>query len=204
MRTWLRACLFILCSITALSGPVRIHAQQPMTPVPFMPFSDGNDSMVTADLRYQIGTTNFIIVVPTGFVTDFASVPRVFWSILPPAGSYQLAAVVHDFLYWDQGCTREQADALLRSAMIESRVEAYKRDIIYEAVRRGGGTAWATNTAEKAAGHPRVVPATYRAIPALMTWSVYRAQLIAAGIRPDPAPATPPAYCNAAGAVIGH
>ena len=203
MWTCARACLFVLCGITALAGPGRVQAQQPMTPVPFMPFADGNDSMVTADLKYQIGTTNFIIVVPAGFVTDFASVPRVFWSILPPAGTYQLAAVVHDFLYWDQGCTREQADALLRAAMIESRVEAYKRDIIYEAVRRGGGTAWATNAAEKAAGHPRIVPPSHRAIPALMTWSVYRAQLIAAGFRPDPAPATPPSYCGAAAAASG-
>jgi len=50
--------------------------------------------------------------VPAGFVTDFASTPRALWSVIPPTGRYQLAAVVHDFLYWDQGCTREQADTV--------------------------------------------------------------------------------------------
>jgi uncharacterized protein DUF1353 len=189
--------------VIAASG-LRPAAQQPIQPVPFMPFADGNDSMVITDLTYIIGTTNFRIVVPAGFVTDFASIPRVFWSVLPTTGNYQLAAVVHDFLYWDQGCTREQADQLLRAAMIESRVETLKREIIFEAVRRGGEGAWTINAAEKAAGKPRVVPAAFRTIPALMTWATYRNQLMAAGTRPDPSPATPPTYCAAAGAVTPH
>jgi hypothetical protein len=81
-------------------------AQQPITPVPFTPFSDGENSVVVSDLTYQIGRTSYVITVPAGFVTDFASTPRAIWAVLPPFGTYQLAAVVHDFLYWDQGCTR--------------------------------------------------------------------------------------------------
>jgi hypothetical protein len=202
-RRFARIFVAAFAAVTLVTA-VHIDAQQPITPVPFMPFADGNDSMVTADLKYQIGTTDFTVVVPAGFVTDFASVPRAFWSLLPPAGTYQLAAVVHDFLYWDQACTREQADGLLRAAMIESRVEPAKRTIIYEAVRRGGGGAWAINAAEKAAGKPRIVPANFRSIPALMTWAIYRNQLIVAGVRPEPSPTTAPAYCTAAGAVNGH
>ncbi len=99
-------------------------AQQPIPPVPMTPFGDGQDSVLMGDLTYQIGNTSHVIVVPTGFVTDFASVPRAFWAVLPPFGNHQLAAIVHDFLYWDQGCTREQADALLRVGMAESAVEA--------------------------------------------------------------------------------
>src|SRR6266850_4958854 len=78
-------------------------AQQPIRPVPFTPFGDGQDSVLMADLKYQIGNTNYVIIVPAGFVTDFASTPRAIWAVLPPVGQYQLAAVVHDFLYWDQG-----------------------------------------------------------------------------------------------------
>ncbi|WP_250530524.1 DUF1353 domain-containing protein, partial [Caballeronia sp. ATUFL_F1_KS4A] len=28
------------------------------------------------------------VIVPTGFVTDLASIPRIFWSVLPPDGDY--------------------------------------------------------------------------------------------------------------------
>jgi threonine/homoserine/homoserine lactone efflux protein len=37
-----------------------------------------------SELSYRIGDTTHIIVVPAGFVTDFASTPRAIWSVLPP------------------------------------------------------------------------------------------------------------------------
>lgn len=39
-----------------------------------------------------------VIKVPTGFITDFASVPRIFWSVFPPFGKYTKCAVLHDRL----------------------------------------------------------------------------------------------------------
>lgn len=39
-----------------------------------------------------------LICIPAGYRTDFASIPRLFWSILPPHGRYGKAAVVHDWL----------------------------------------------------------------------------------------------------------
>jgi len=190
-----------LAAVIAL-GALPVSAQQPIRPVPLTPFADGESSVLMADLRYQIGTTNFVIVVPKGFVTDFASTPRALWAVLPPFGTYQLAAVVHDFLYWDQGCTREQADDLLRVAMFESKVESAKRDVIWQAVRRFGGTAWNQNAAAKAAGQPRVIPAADLDLPPLATWAEYRAALAAKGVRPDPTPRQPPDYCGAAASVI--
>lgn len=178
--------------------PVTLTGQQPIIPVPFMPFGDGENSVVMSDLRYQVGTTRFVITVPIGFVTDFASTPRAIWAVLPPFGQYQLGAVVHDFLYWDQGCTREEADALLRAAMAESRVEPLKRDAIWQAVRRGGESAWTKNASEKQAGLPRIIPAADLKIPALVAWQDYRSQLFQRGVRPAPRPAAPPDYCGAA------
>jgi hypothetical protein len=195
------ACLSGLSIALALIGPPDAVAQQPIAPAPFTPFGDGQSSVLMADLKYEIGTTNFTIVVPAGFVTDFASTPRAIWAVLPPFGTYQLAAVVHDFLYWDQGCTREQADALLRVAMEESKVGPAKRDVIWEAVRKFGGTAWADNARAKAAGQPRIIPKEDLNIPPLVTWPDYRAQLIAKGVRPQPTPTSPPDYCGAAGLV---
>jgi len=39
------------------------------------------------------------IMIPKGFVTDGASVPRVFWSLFPPNRTdYLPCAIVHDYL----------------------------------------------------------------------------------------------------------
>lgn len=40
-----------------------------------------------------------VVNVPTGLVTDFASVPRPFWFWVAPWGRHGRAAVVHDHLY---------------------------------------------------------------------------------------------------------
>jgi hypothetical protein len=40
-----------------------------------------------------------VILVPAGYVTDFASVPMLLWSFFPPIGKYNRAALVHDYLY---------------------------------------------------------------------------------------------------------
>ena len=137
------ACGIWLCLVVSFIVMSDLIAQQPIRPVPLTPVGDGQDSVLVADLKYQIGSTNFVIVVPAGFVTDFASTPRAIWAVLPPVGPYQLAAVVHDFLYWDQACTRQQADDLLRVAMAESKVKPFERDVIWQAVRKFGETAWA-------------------------------------------------------------
>jgi Protein of unknown function (DUF1353) len=187
-------CLTFLLS---LLFPQWAIAQQPIAPVPMTPFGDGQDSVLTGNLEYRVLQTTFVIVVPTGFVTDFASTPRALWSVIPPIGRYQLAAVVHDFLYWDQGCTREQADAIFRVAMAESNVKPYERDLMWQAVRRFGQSAWNDNAAAKQAEKPRIVPAAYMNIPPLVTWSDYQDQLVRQGIKPAPTPATPPVYCTA-------
>jgi len=161
------------------------------------PFGDGRDSMLTVNLKYQVLQTTFVVVVPAGFVTDFASTPRALRSVIPPTGRYQLAAVVHDFLYWDQACEREQADAIFRVAMAESNVKPFERDLMWQAVRRFGLSAWNDNAAAKQAGKPRIVPAAYMNIPPLVTWSDYQVQLMMQGIKPEPTSPTPPLYCTA-------
>jgi len=49
--------------------------------------------------------------VPKGFITDFATIPRIFWKILPPYDPrYGKAAVIHDFLYYTGIGDRRWAD----------------------------------------------------------------------------------------------
>ncbi|MGB7601258.1 MAG: DUF1353 domain-containing protein [Candidatus Sulfotelmatobacter sp.] len=95
--------------------------------------------------------------VPVGFVTDFASIPRVFWSFLPTDGDYAYAAVIHDFLYWTQSRPREVADQIFRMSMQDFKISSATIEVIYQAVRLGGGSAWSENAKLKAAGEGRVL-----------------------------------------------
>jgi len=88
------------------------------------------------------------VEIPRGFRTDFASVPRLFWQIIPPVGLYGKAAVVHDYLCsqrwiykknglgWElYGVTRREADQIFREAMKVLGVGKIKRNIMYLGVR---------------------------------------------------------------------
>ncbi len=84
------------------------------------------------------------IVVPQGYLTDGASVPRVFWSFFPPWGRYGHAAVLHDWLceylgYWDGDnwtrISRKEADNILNDAMKELGVSKATRVTMYTAVK---------------------------------------------------------------------
>lgn len=81
-----------------------------------------------------------LIVVPEGFVTDFASVPRVpvaFWLTGDTAHD---AAVVHDYLYTTGQVKRATADAVLMEAMTVTGIPAWRRYAMYYAVRAFGGS----------------------------------------------------------------
>lgn len=93
------------------------------------------------------------IEVEEGFDTDYASVPRIFWSIYPPDGSYTPAAIIHDALYFYQArhdgtgvaesITRAEADTVFLEAMTALGVPLLRRRILHRAVRVGGWLPWA-------------------------------------------------------------
>lgn len=95
--------------------------------------------------------------VPVGFVTDFASIPRVFWSALRPDGLYAYAAVIHDYLYWEQFFTRAQSDSILKACMEDFKIDAATVWAVYNGVRLGGESAWSENSSKKANGEKRTL-----------------------------------------------
>jgi len=99
------------------------------------------------------------VTVPTGFVTDLASVPRVFWSILQPDGLYAYAAVVHDYLYWTQSGSKDEADSVFRYTMEELGVGSATIKTLYQAVHLAGQSSWDENARLKASGEKRVLTA---------------------------------------------
>lgn len=165
-------------------------------PPPTMrPFADSHDWVLVEDMTYQIGQSGHRIIVPKGFVTDFASIPQPLWSFgLSPYGRYSKAAVIHDYLYWAQGCTKEQADNILVIAMKESGVGGGTATTIYEGVHLGGASSWESNRKERDKQLPRVIPSEYLAIPDNATWSEYRQVLNRKGVK-DPQFPVNPAYC---------
>lgn len=97
------------------------------------------------------------VEVPVGFVTDLASIPRIFWSELRPDGDYAHAAVIHDYLYWTQTLPRDRADEIFRFEMQDLRVQNRTIAAIYRAVRVFGGSAWDNNARLKVNGEKRVL-----------------------------------------------
>jgi hypothetical protein len=182
--------IVFLCRVAASAWP-----QQPIDAPLLKPFADNHDWVLFSDLDYRVGDSAITITVPKGFVTDFASIPQPFWSAgLSPNGKYSKAAIVHDYLYWVQRCTRRQADNILMIAMKESGVDVATRTAIYEGVRLGGDTAWESNASERMQGLPRIVPESELGFGAMALWRDYRQTLVQNGVT-DPPLAIEPDYC---------
>lgn len=81
-------------------------------------------------------------LVPAGFKTDFASVPRLPLAYWFTGDSAHLSAVLHDWLcrtlYADGLMTWREAADVFRVAMAEEGVEAWRRWLMYWAVRLFG------------------------------------------------------------------
>lgn len=80
------------------------------------------------------------LAIHAGFVSDLASVPRLFWPIVPPYGKHLEAAMLHDFLI-RSGWPRKKADREFRHAMCKAGVKPWRRNVMFWAVR-----AWSVLT----------------------------------------------------------
>lgn len=87
------------------------------------------------------------LTVPTGFITDFHSVARGLWNILPP-DDWAEAAVAHDALYRfgknDDGLSisRLEADQVHRECNIHVGAPKVRAEIMYRGLRLFSGGAW--------------------------------------------------------------
>lgn len=92
--------------------------------------------------------------VPAGYLSDGASVPRLFQWLIPAWGRYGQAAVLHDILCdtlqlfkngVPVGITRREADHLFLDGMIAAKVPWYTRWVLFAAVRLWGMFGWRSN-----------------------------------------------------------
>lgn len=56
---------------------------------------------LATQLRIQLSNGR-IITIPEGFETDISSAPKFLWWICPPFGDFNIAAIIHDWLYVDK------------------------------------------------------------------------------------------------------
>lgn len=95
-----------------------------------------------APLSYDSDLAGSRITAPKGFITDFASVPRILGIYDLEGGKCNKAAVIHDWLYSTQVVSRETADKILREAIVASGYSQFTAAMFYAAVRIGGASHW--------------------------------------------------------------
>lgn len=113
------------------------------TPLVVQPMS-AREWKLVEPFEYHVGSkdSDEVITIPAGFTTDFASVPRLFWSILPPWGKYGKAAVVHDYCYRNGLYMRKRCDDIFLEGMIVLKVAVWRRYAMYYAVRLFGCSSY--------------------------------------------------------------
>ena len=80
------------------------------------------------------------ITVPSGYRTDFASVPRFFHRLVSPVGRHGKAAIIHDWLCDESPKTTDYRTAadIFNEAMQALGVSWTRRQIMVAAVKLGG------------------------------------------------------------------
>ena len=81
-----------------------------------------------------------VITVPKGFITNFAT-----W--IKPRGRYEIAAVLHDWLYTKRGrrvygMSRHMADKIFKEVMRRAGCSQARINMMYYGVRLFGWMAW--------------------------------------------------------------
>lgn len=110
-------------------------------------YIDGKQWRLNRSIRYSTDKGQEFIV-SIGFITDFASIPRPLWSILPPTSpKCAKSAVLHDYLYkFGFSCqplvTRKHADDLFKEGLLSLGASKSLTNIVYWSVRVFGGTAY--------------------------------------------------------------
>ncbi|SNR33207.1 DUF1353 domain-containing protein [Blastococcus mobilis] len=118
-----------------------------------MPFARGPVLCYRGAGQYAtVGPTEYVgeddvLHIPSDFPTDLASVPRLFWTLIPPTGAYEKAAVLHDWLCVQLArarstggrapVTARDTDGLFRRVMREGQVGFVTRWLMWVGVRWG-------------------------------------------------------------------
>ena len=115
-----------------------------LTPLVAKKIGDDNNPLweLAQPLIFKSMILGGVITVPSGFKTDFASVPRIPFVYDAVGNVAREASVVHDYLYTTHAVSRETADAVLKEASAATGVAWWRRWTMWAGVRVFGGTHW--------------------------------------------------------------
>ena len=123
----------------------RVGFETPYLSVAWNINHEGDDAELRHKLVARWGGAR--IIVWPGYVFDGASIPRAAWRLVGhPWGDYAPAACIHDILYDSEIWPRKDADKCLRDLIATLPVNRFRRWLIYQAVRLGGGPTWKKHT----------------------------------------------------------
>jgi len=98
---------------------------------------------IVRPLVYQSDVLGKTIVVESGFLTDYASVPRVPLAYLLFGDTSHKAAVLHDWLFHHhEMCDEPTANLVLLEASKVEGIPTWRRFGIYLGVKIGGRSSW--------------------------------------------------------------
>jgi len=104
---------------------------------------NGNYQLIKS-FSYRVGSpdSDWIITVPVGFITDYASFPSLLKPVTPEKWIKTKASVLHDFLYRHGNHSKAIADAIFLEALLVSGVEREAAYAMFTAVSLFGGKAY--------------------------------------------------------------
>ena len=97
-----------------------------------------------ANLEYNSALLDDLLIAPKGFITDFASIPRVPIAYTLFGNRAHRESVIHDYLYQTHLATKAMADKVFLEAMEARGKSFWVRWVMYLGVRVGGGSAYKT------------------------------------------------------------
>jgi len=106
-----------------------------------VPFN-GGDRELYSPLKYYSDLVKKEILVPTGFITDYGSIPKILHNVLSPTGKPTYGFVIHDYLYKEGMFSKNVSDDILDESMIILGVGWFKRKTIMAGLKVGGFVAW--------------------------------------------------------------
>lgn len=107
----------------------------------------GRPMWITTEVGRFRSRDGIVVVVPKGYVTDFASTPRLLWPIMPPHGGLIIGCLPHDWGYSHGGkagfLPKPWWDALFHDLLeITPDVPDWKVAAAYMGVCVGGKGGW--------------------------------------------------------------
>jgi hypothetical protein len=150
---------------TAKTAPAETLLQSGFTPLS-VTIIGKNTFMVRDALTMTFKDGTPAIVVPAGFVTDLGSVPKRMRWWESRADASIAPAIVHDYLYWVQPCSQDEADAVMFTAMNALNVGPTKnpatwRQSSYHALSSSASGVFKQNIDSRRNGEKRTLTVEY-------------------------------------------